>query len=234
MLTRAAIETQINQIVAYLVEIGLAGDQNFAFRRELAGGVTEISFQQAAYISIALKDRAYAEIYENLTGARAYNAKMPDGALIQLMYRFSKEELQSHRLSFFPAPNLEEFQNNPEVYLGDEMYADVVARNIVPFPIRFDYVSNTSRADHPKSHLTLGQYENCRIPVTAPLTPFWFTDFILRNFYHTAFLNYAGRLPRFSDVFADCIVANEKSVVHLQVPTAGTLRRLSQALFSRP
>ena len=110
--------------------------------------------------------------------------------------------LQRHRLAFFSSPHLDDFQNDPEVYLDDELYADVVARSVVSFPLRFDY---HDRGDqelvHPKSHLTLGQYRNCRIPVSAPMSPFWFMDFVLRNFYHTAFLRYADRLPRQSDGF---------------------------------
>lgn len=222
MLTLGKIKKQVDAIVRYLVEIGLAGDQNFAFQREVTGGFMEVTFPQASHVSIALKDRSYSEIYEHLTQERAYNAKMPDGALVQMMYVFDGSILQRHRLAFFPAPHLEEFQNNPEIYLEDEIYADVIARNIVPFPLRFDYEAREDihqDVDHPKSHLTLGQYENCRIPVTAPLTPFWFIHFILRNFYHTAFLSYADHLPKLSGVFNDSIVPAEKKVIHVQIPS---------------
>ena len=62
---------------------------------------------------------------------------MLDGALIQMTYEFSDKKLRRHRLAFFPSPHLEEFQNNPDIYLDDEIYADVVAKNIVSFPVRF-------------------------------------------------------------------------------------------------
>jgi hypothetical protein len=42
---------------------------------------------------------------------------MPDGAIIQMMYVFKNDSLERHRLTFFPSPNLEEFQNNPDIYL---------------------------------------------------------------------------------------------------------------------
>lgn len=215
------IKNQIDRIVRCLVEVGLAGDQNFALKRELGGGRVEITFPQAEHVSIALKDRTYTEIYEHLMQERAYNAKMPDGALVQMMYVFIGETLERHRLAFFPAPHLEEFQNNPDIYLEDEIYADVVARNIVPFPLRFDYDARDGihqELVHPKSHLTLGQYEKCRIPVTAPMTPFWFIDFILRNFYHTAFGQYADKLPPCDDSFAESILSAERSVVHVVIP----------------
>ena len=222
MPTPGNIKRQIDAIVRYLVEIGLAGDQNFAFQREVTGGLVEVTFPQASHVSIALKDRSYNEIYEHLSLERAYNAKMPDGALIQMMYLFAGTTVQRHRLAFFPAPHLEEFQNNPEIYLEDQIYADVISRSIVPFPLRFDYdarVGSHQEVHHPKSHLTLGQYEKCRIPVTAPLTPFWFTEFILRNFYHTAFLSYADQLPTFKENFGETILPAEKKVIHIQIPS---------------
>lgn len=216
------VEKQINGIVGCLVEIGLAGDQNFAFHRELQGGVVEITFPQAKHVSVALKDRSYTDIYEHLVQERAYNAKMPDGALLQMMYTFSNSTLERHRLAFFPAPHLEEFQNNPDIYLEDEIYADVIAKCIVPFPLRFDYDSRDGifqELVHPKSHLTLGQYENCRIPVTAPLTPFWFANFVLRNFYPTAYTMYADNLPPCSETFDETLLPAEREVVHLKIPS---------------
>ena len=138
------------------------------------------------------------------------------------MYKFSDGALMGHRLAFFPAPDLEEFQNNPEIYRDDEVYADLVARNIVPFPIRFDYDVRDDQhigVAHPKSHLTFGQYKNCRIPVTAPLTPFRFVEFILRNFYHTAFERYADNFPRpRGGVFSESISRAEREVIHVVVP----------------
>ena len=137
-----------------------------------------------------------------------------------MMYTFADEALQRHRLAFFPAPHLEEFQNNPAIYQDDEMYADVVARNIVPFPIRFDYDVQEAHhgLDHPKSHLTLGQYQNCRIPVTAPMMPFRFIDFVLRNFYHTVYARQADGLPIGNGLFAESIRPAERDVVHVVVP----------------
>jgi hypothetical protein len=46
-------------------------------RRELRGGMVGISFPQAAYVSVALRDRSYEDIYEHLVQERAYNAKFP-------------------------------------------------------------------------------------------------------------------------------------------------------------
>ncbi|MYC15241.1 MAG: DUF2290 domain-containing protein [Gemmatimonadetes bacterium] len=212
------IREQINKLVGYLVEVGLADDQAFAFQRSMRNNRIQVTFEGSEHVSIALRNRAYGESYQHLVQARAYNVKMLDGALIQMMYEFAGESLQRHRLAFFPAPHLEEFQNNPDIYLEDTIYADMVARHIVPFPVRFDYNARNSRETlaHPLSHLTLGQYKNCRIPVTAPVTPFWFIDFILRNFYHP---EWAERLPNRGDSFAKSILPSEQGVVHVVIPS---------------
>ncbi|MFO0905800.1 MAG: DUF2290 domain-containing protein [Pirellulales bacterium] len=221
MLTPQAVCQQIKAMVGYLVEVGLSSDQNFAFVRTHSRSKTEVTFPGAENVSVALKDRNYSEIYAHLESTRTYNAKLPDGALILMRYSYCDNALLQHSLGFYPSPNLEEFQNNPEVYLEEAVYADVVARNIVPFPIRFDFDCRPDVAKpvaHPKSHLTLGQYENCRIPVTCPLTPGGFITFILRHFYNTAFAEYCEQVPTFADSFDDSIHADERCIIHVAVP----------------
>ena len=215
------IQNQIDQLVAYLVQTSLSDSQHYALRRSLRGNLEEVTFGNADYVSSALKDRVYSDIYHDLVKNGAYTVKMLDGALIQMMYMFSSADLQRHRLAFFPAPHLDEFQNNPNIYLEDQIYADIISKGKVPFPVRFDYDVRDDahkKLEHPKSHLTLGQYKNCRIPVTAPMTPFWFIDFVLRNFYHTAFTRYADELPSYGDSFAESILPEERGVVHISVP----------------
>ncbi len=138
-----------------------------------------------------------------------------------MMYEFLDGALQRHRLAFFPAPHLEAFQNNPEVYLRDETHGDVVGRNVAPFPLRYDYDARDGHHDeltHPKSHLTLGRYEHCRIPVSAPLTPHRFIDFILRNFYDIPARRYSDDVPAGAAVFAESMLPAERQVVHITIP----------------
>ncbi len=221
MPTLQEIFSQINELVKKLIEIGLSVDQNFPAQRPGPNDYRIITFPAANCITIALKDYTYTEIYQYLINERAYLVKMIDGAIIQIMYSFKGHQLVSHRLAFFPSPDLEEFQNNPDIYLLDEMYADITDKNIVTFPLRFDFCSKPNEyveLYHPMSHLTLGQYNRCRIPVTAPVTPFWFIDFILRNFYNTAFEKYADKLPKYFNTFEESISNNERDIIHLSIP----------------
>lgn len=212
---------EINALISFVLEQGLADDQNSAIQRNLRRNEREVVFHNAHLISVALRDLSYDEIYSRLLHNRSYNVRMLDGALIQMMYTFRGDQLRSHRLGFFPSPNLEEFQNNPEIYLEDDIYADVVSKNVVPFPFRLDYSSDRFEGPvdgHPSTHLTLGQYENCRIPVTRPMNPASFMDFVLRNFYHTAYSQYANLMPRGTVNFPKSILPPEQLLVHIVVP----------------
>ncbi|MYB40363.1 DUF2290 domain-containing protein [Candidatus Saccharibacteria bacterium] len=216
-----ATRTQIEEIVLYMMDTGLSDDQNFPHLDSRASPLVRVSFPGAEYIGDALRDRPYEEIYRDLAESRAFNLKMLDGALVQMTYQFVQGGLVEHRLAFLPSPSLAEFQNDPQVYFDDDLYADIVASSIVHVPMRFDYDASEEIHRiliHPKSHLTLGQYRNCRIPVSAPLTPLQFTDFILRNFYHTAYQNFAAKLPVTSARFPDSILPAERELVHIVVP----------------
>jgi hypothetical protein len=221
MVTPDTLKRQLDSLVGYMARANLTTDQNFAIRRQLGNRRSEITFAGAEHLPLALKDSFYSEIYESLRAKRAYNVLMADGAMIQMSYLFESDELERHRLAFLPSPSLSEFQENSEIYLTEAIYADVVAKGVVPFPIRFDFDCRETafeEINHPKSHLSLGQYRNCRIPVTAALTPANFIDFVLRHFYHTAFLDHASSLPRFADAFMGTATDAERSIVHMTVP----------------
>lgn len=220
MVTLEQVRNQMEKLTADLIGLSLCDRQNFPSIRDIGGGIQEVSIGNKADISYALKNVPYHDVYNELNRKSIYNIKMLDGALIQMMYRFRNNEVCAHRLAFFPSPFLEEFQNNPDVYLEDEIYAEVVMKNIVPFPLRFDFDCSKGvviDVEHPKSHLTLGQYKNCRIPVSAPLTPFHFISFILRNFYNTAFKKFCCDITKFEQCFDVSITENEKDLLHVHV-----------------
>ena len=172
MISPYKIRHQIQTLTADLIGIGLCEKQTFPSMKEIGSsvfiGTTDIDY------TLFLKSISYSEMYKEARLKGYYNMLMIDGALISLSYNFENGQLIRHRLSFFPAPHLVIFQNSPELYLEDEIYADIIDVRIFPAPIRFDYDNRSEVAipiDHPISHLTLGQYEFCRIPVSSALTP---------------------------------------------------------------
>ncbi|MCC6157739.1 MAG: DUF2290 domain-containing protein [Deltaproteobacteria bacterium] len=219
-ITPRRIQKQVEILTSELIGFSLCNDQQFPSMTKIGRGKIEIGISGSSGISSLLRNIPYKTQYDEMLSSKTYNIKMIDGALLQLMYRFDKDVIAAHRLGFFPSPYLEEFQNKPNVYLEDEIYADIVMKNIIPFPFRFDY--NSDNADngmtHSASHLTLGQYKNCRIPVTSPLTPSIFIEFVLRNFYNTAFGMYSKKLTKFVETFSETMTSEERSIVYMCIP----------------
>lgn len=209
---------QINELTLAFVKLSLSNEQNLPTTQGRPNAAFEITVNTAAGMSVALRNVAYRDIYSELEKARCFNLKMLDGALISLRYRFRAGVICEHSLSYFPSPDLEHFQNEPELYLEDEIYAEVIARNIIPFPVRFDFSDDEKKfvdVHHPYSHLTLGQYKNCRIPVCSPLGPLAFGGFILRNFYNTAFRKFSEKFPASKLGFANTITPKERKIPHV-------------------
>jgi len=215
------IKRDMEELLSSLIERGLTNDQNFPALRQLSLDDWEVTFDGAEHLSITMDDIDYADIHKELSEKRSYNVKLIDGGLLQMMYRFKGERLVKHRLAYYPSPSLRSFQEDPEAYLRDDLFLDIVSRRIVPFPLRFDFDEDAVKdAVHPCCHLTLGDVEGCRIPVSAPLTPRWFIEFILRNFYQTDEHDFVRGLPAHRLNFNNTITQAESRLIHMIVPYA--------------
>ncbi|PTQ55809.1 MAG: hypothetical protein BSOLF_1443 [Candidatus Carbobacillus altaicus] len=214
------IKHDLEGLLTSMIERGIADDQNFPVLRFASNNVWEVTFAGAEHVSIAMGNIDYETLYKELSEKRSYTAKLIDGGLLQLMYRFEGERLLQNRLAYYPSPELRPFQEEPESYLYDELFLDIVSRRIVPFPLRFDFDETAARdVVHPMSHLTLGDVKGCRIPVSAPLTPRWFVDFVLRNFYLTDRYDFVSKLPNHRMYFDSTITVNERRLIHIVIPT---------------
>lgn len=208
---------EIQSLTGQLISTGLCIDQNFPALQQ-DGNIAEVTFGSTIDLSVTLKNISYAEAYTVLIANRSFNLKMIDGGIIQLLYKFENNKLLRHRLAFFPSPDLLEYQNNSEIYESDELYGDVVERNVVTVPMRFDFDPSAGvDYDHPISHMTIGQYKNCRIPVSGGITPFFFVNFILRAFYNTPFRKFCSELTEGIQTFEPTITERERRHLHLRV-----------------
>jgi hypothetical protein len=215
------VTAEIREVTNFLVSSGFIDDQNYPIQRDVPPDVREIIFSASFQMSSILKNVTYADSYRDQVAGRAYNFRMLDGALIQMTYRFDKGTIAQGRLAFLPSPDLEAFQNDPELYEEDLMFAEVISKRIFPTPMRFDFDMRPTIAvdiDHPRSHLTLGQYKNCRIAASAPVTPGVFVGFILRSFYNPALKNLDESAPCFGHRFEDTISPAELGILHLAIP----------------
>ena len=222
-MTPGRVKQDINTLMRYLLSIGLVDEYQEAF--ELHSNVVEITFGNAKFITSALKNLAYSQVYSIFAENRVFNAKLLGGAFLQMGYVFGekKKTLLKHRLAFLPPPESDWRDWNSDI---KQMEYELIGCNSlvsppIGQPIRFDYDSSeTVHVDvfHPKSHLTIGNHIKCRIPLTSALTPFWFVHFILRNFYSTGDDYHLSNLPKMTGNFSVTITNAEQRVPHLVIP----------------
>jgi hypothetical protein len=221
--TAAKVYDEIVSITNFLVETSLVDRQNYPRKKQVSDGGVVIDFPSALPTSSMIKDQNYSEMYLQQVKASSFNFYMLDGALIQMQYEFwgKRKGLHKARLAFLPSPDLSEFQNNPEIYIEDVVFAEVVDKRVVAVPVRFDFDNTDGVARsvvHPRSHLTLGQYKNCRIAASRPLSPGVFVDFILRSFYNTAAMELSKGVPRENHRFLETVTPEEVNLVHVAIP----------------
>lgn len=191
-----SVRRQFAEFVDRLITTSLSVKQFSPAIRTIPG--SDVLIGRKVSTAIALRDVSYDTVYRELDSNEAYDVKLVDGGLLLLQYRFhANGTLLQHRLGYFPSPTLPTVDEAPELYENDELYADIIDRRLVRFPIRFDYAPKQhTDVVHPASHLTLGQYENCRIPVSGPLGPNSFGMFIIRNFYCRAYTRHKNKFDR--------------------------------------
>jgi hypothetical protein len=211
---RKEIEGQIRKITQSFAASNISIASNFP-----KWDGNDLVWEKFKNLSFSLKNENYQTIYIKCFEQGDYNLVLMDGALIQMKYRFNKEEVIEHVLSFYPSPFMERFQDNPSDFMatyfsGDELFSEITGESPVCSPIRFDFNCSEKifrEMEHPKSHLTIGDYKNCRIPIKSPLSPNRFIKFILRSFYYEKFsANYTDNFFKCDLRFAETIFGQEK------------------------
>ncbi len=211
------VRAQIDDLISRLVRASVSVKQMTPTYRIVEGGVIQIG--KKFNTSIAMRDIPYEEIYKELDANDAYHVKLVDGGLLLFQYSFLPDKsLAQHRLAYFPSPILPTVEEAPPLYEQDELYGDIIAKRLVRFPVRFDYAPDGQiNVLHPASHMTLGQYEGCRIPVAGPMGPSSFGMFIIRNFYFRVYNKYKNNFDRRPKHIGrtETISANERRVTHV-------------------
>ena len=202
MILPLLIRKDINEMISALIRCALVNAQHYPIIKGEVGHCCTIGFENDDKISTALGGGTYQDVYDSLLRNSVYSMRLLDGGLVQLSYGFADAKMIRHRLAFFPNPHVDRIN---ESYCEDEESEGValmfLRRCVVPFPIRFDFNMDDAiflPVEHPRSHLTLGGFECCRIPVSSPILPITFMRFILRNFYQANGMSFVDRLPRAS------------------------------------
>ena len=214
---------ELIDLIGYVISESLVDDQNIPARRSRGNDIVVLQSDYWDSAPRLQRNIAYAQLHSELVEARAYDLRFLDGAIVQMQYEFSEKSggLLRSRAAFLPAPDLTAFQEQPDLYLLDEVYGDVIDLRVVAVPLRFDFDSRPTVAKdlhHPQSHLTLGQYPHCRVALTSAITPYYFMELILRSFYRTKDWLCTDDLPAPRVRMNKTITAREESLVHLGLP----------------
>lgn len=214
----ADIHSELRGLNIWLTQKGICDVSHFP-KKYNSNGLSCLGFENDDRIrSLLSVNVEYEEAYNKMLELGAYSFLLLDGAICQLSFCFDGNKLVKHRLGFFSSPHIDCYQNDPDVYNQEVMFSEVVSKNIVPFPFRFDYdVSLVSDDTHPLSHLTLGQYKGCRIAVSAPLTPYQFMRFVLVNFYNTYWRSAKDDYPQSAHRFDETIRSSEVENLHVHL-----------------
>ena len=210
------IENEIKKITLKLVNKGLVVNQNWPeiFHE---GDCIEIGWQGQKRTGLLFKDVPYREIYDTIAKDRNFNFVFFDGSIVQILYRFSRNNLISHRLAYYPCPDSGEFFSTvfqDGGYESTEMI-DYLPKNELMLPLRFDFRFSNENEAHSLTHIHLCNYQNCRIPVSSPITPSLFLDFVLRNFYPALFKDFHSTLNlKFNKIFKETITKTESNILH--------------------
>lgn len=190
------IYKQINNITIALNDLPLK-TANFPNNKEGSIGRTPMHNYWIWYMLNS--DLSYQELYDLIIKRQDYNFIMPDWWIFQYLYSFDKSDnLVKHRLAYYP--KLQEIQywewdlsDFESEYYKEDLVVEQSYKNKIVIPTRFDFdcsEDNFIEFDHSYSHMTIGWFKNCRITVDKPITPFQFTNFILKSFYNCVYLEY--------------------------------------------
>lgn len=211
---------QINEITSDLIESSFSIKENYV--SENRGTINWSGFKDIAF---TLKKQPYEVIYNQCILEKAYNLVLLDNAIIQFMYRIDKDQIVSHRLAYLPHPNYINLQDSPDTFeelsYGNEYFTDIIEKKVISIPIRFDFDISAEKYvehHHTYSHMTLGNFKNCRIPLNKPVTPKTFILFILRNFYFDRFNEYFTIEDYACDLsLEETITKSESNYFHVHV-----------------
>jgi hypothetical protein len=204
-----------------MLENGFALDAQQHVVRSLSATRKSLMWARNVDVALITDSPAHLEDYISILDNREYSYLMNDGGVIQISYIFDDDQIERHRLVYFPCPFLISRQDlSPYGDVGildlinDQFITELEETLLLKSPIRFDYAPGAAADYHPASHITLND-PSCRIPARAPLNFDTFMKFILENFYFDVWRSQAViRQLAFSHE-EDCMSNHDKGRAYL-------------------
>lgn len=179
------------------------------------GEVVEITHENKSNESNILYDRhlPIEKIMNILLENKEYNLLLYDRSIIKYQFTISNGKICKERLIFIKKHNYlwtkDEINKKDIDDFGIDWFQEEAS---IPIVIRIDYDDeNYEDIIHPITHMTLSNYEECRIPMMGAVTLYNFMNFVLNFFYNDSL--------KCSSVFEETnitISQNEKKRLHFE------------------
>jgi hypothetical protein len=196
-MTPEATSRHVTQFGFTMLENGFALDARQHVVRSQTATRKSLIWARSVDSTLITGNPARLEDYISLLGNQDYSYLMNDGGVIQISYIFDRDQIERHRLTYFPCPFLisrRDLTPHGEEgildFINDQLMTEVEENLLLKSPIRFDYAPGAAADYHPASHVTLND-PSCRIPARAPLNFDTFMKFVLENFYFDAWQSQA-------------------------------------------
>ena len=132
------------------------------------------------------RETSISNIAETLLYNREYNLLLYDKGIFQFEFEIYNGKIIKERFVFIKKQN--KLWNKEEISFldNDELAEDWFIDEIgIPIIIRVDFDENNYvEMKHPKSHMTISNYDECRIPMQGPISISKFVNFVLNIFYN--------------------------------------------------
>lgn len=179
------------------------------------GEAVEITHENKSNESNILYDRhlPIETIMDILLENKEYNLLLYDRSIIKYQLAIRNGKIYKERLIFIKKHNYlwtkDEINKKDIDDFGIDWFQEEIS---IPIVIRIDYDSeNYEDIIHPITHMTLSNYEECRIPMMGAVTLYNFVNFVL-NFFYNDNLNCASVFEEMDITISQ----NEKKRLHFE------------------
>lgn len=157
---------------------------------------------------------------------RNFSFLMIDNSIVQCVYRFENFKLTYQKMAFYQSPFKMPYESHYQYYdQGEEDMVDGALKELGEIvSLRFDHEPrHFKEVEHPNTHLHVGAYRNCRIPVNRPISAIIFFKMVIRNFYsisHDSFALFLDKNKGFlkQEKYRESITKLENEYIHINVP----------------
>lgn len=209
---KAELIKDINNVLTELRKMYYIRDELGISAKDISGKGFVISFEGKSDINNIMYDihLPVSSIMDELLRERQYTVLLYDRSIIQVEFTIKNGEIVKERLLFLKKHN--KIWDKEEIRMSDAADEDWFAdEDGIPVFLRVDYDPKSHiECDHAATHLTISNYETCRIPIQNVVSFSEFVRFVLFHFY--------GRkleMPIFRIDKNNTITELERKMIHL-------------------